>query len=239
ISPIDRATVAAIREPSAKETITAGPAMPIALPEPRKSPVPRAEPMAIIAIWPWPRDRARLCCSAARGAEEGAGVFTRTRIRVPGRSGAEVRRSAPRGAVLVDRALRLDEARTGVLAVRLDRLDDPVLGDQTAALLGDLRQRLLAGAAQLGLGQPGPSGELVDEAFERAVPALERGDAVSEAILPEHAHHAIRGASRGIPPKVAGCVVGGRDARSPRTDPVRGDRADAEAIRPSRRPWRR
>src|SRR5699024_11084751 len=139
----------------------------------------------------------------------------------------------------VDRALRLDEARTGVLAVRLDRLDDPVLGDQTAALLGDLRQRLLAGAAPLGLVPPGPSGEPADEARAPAAPARERRGPVSESVPAEHAHRAIRGASRGIPPKVAGRGVGGRDARSPRTDPVRGDRADAEAIRPSRRPWRR
>src|SRR5699024_10181255 len=219
--------------------ITAGPAMPIASPEPRNRPVPRAEPMAIIAIWPWPRDRARLCCSAASGAEEGAGVFTRTRIRVPGLAGLEVRRSGPRGAVRVDRGLRLDQARAGVLAVRLHRLDDPPLGDEAAALLGDRRQRLLADPAQLGLVQAGALGELVDEALEGPVPGLEGGDAVCEALLPEHAHDATRCASRSPPPKVAEHAGGGRAGQSPRTDPVRGDARGCEALRPSRRPWRR
>src|SRR5699024_5829559 len=148
---------------------------------------------------------------------------TRTRIRVPGLAGVEVRRSGPRGAVRVDRVLRLDQARAGVLAVRLDRLDDPALGDEAAALLGDLRQRLLADPAQLGLVQAGALGELVDEALEDPVPGLEGGDAVCEALLPEHAHDATRCASRSTPPKVAEQPVGGRDVQSPRTDPVRGD----------------
>ena len=75
ISPIASAIVAAIMAPSAKEMITAGPAMPIASPEPRNRPVPSAEPMAIIAIWPWPSERAS--CPSARSSEEEVWVVTR------------------------------------------------------------------------------------------------------------------------------------------------------------------